>query len=133
MRLLRQYLMQSRLAYNLAHSLGDAKLVEEHRQRGSQQTTATNIKWQAVYLPPPLCTLRHKGVYLAFLRLFVSYGCSPHGMVTSPMIRILVASGHMTKSGRRRLMNAATGKTCLSDRPDYFPVAASLQDLDSLL
>ena len=53
--------------------------------------------------------------YLAFLRSFASCSCSSHGVVSSPMIRILAASAQMTMSKRRCVMAAATGKTSLQD------------------
>ena len=59
-----------------------------------------------------------RGAYLVFLRSFASCMCSSHGTVSSPMMRTLAASEHMTRSGRRRVMAAATGKTSLPDRSD---------------
>ena len=59
-----------------------------------------------------------KGAYLVFLRSFASCMCSSGGTVSSPMMRTLAAPDHMTRSGRRRVMAATTGKTSLPDRSD---------------
>ena len=107
------------LAYRLAPSVGDAKFVEERHERSSRKAArqpTSNGKQCTCHCFSAHLVIRE--AYLVFLRSFASCMCSSHGTVSSPMMRTLAASYHMTRSGRRRAMAAATGKTSLPDRSD---------------